>query len=181
MQCWSGMKCYGNPPFSAEVMLQVVQKIRMEKVEVVLVVPNWPGQAWFQELMILPVTVMHLPGGIPLFASGPAGGRVLSPPPKWGVLAVHVQPALAGYMGDSHLRRGPMAPGLSHAPPPAAFLESQSMSFLRDRLAMLQKQLQMHLHKPITHAIPAPGPPVPVLKGWQQCVYVQARNAPAGS
>ena len=99
LQCWSGMKCYGNPPFSAEVMLQVVQKVRMDRADVVLVVPNWPGQAWFQELMFLPVTVMHLPAGIPLFASGPAGGQVLSPPSRWGVLAVHVDPAWAGHLG----------------------------------------------------------------------------------
>jgi hypothetical protein len=99
LQCWSGMKCYGNPPFGAEMMLQVVQKVRMEQVDVVLVVPDWPGQAWFQELMFLPVEVMHLPAGVPLFASGPAGGRVLSPPPRWGVLAVHVVPTRAGEIG----------------------------------------------------------------------------------
>ena len=92
------MKCYGNPPFCADVMLQVVQKVRMEKVDVVLVVPDWPGQAWYQELMFLPVTVVKLPTGTPLFASGRAGGEQLSPPPKWGVLAVHVNPLKAGYI-----------------------------------------------------------------------------------
>jgi hypothetical protein len=117
LQCWSGMKCYGNPPFSADVMLQVVQKVRMEKVDVVLVVPNWPGQAWFQELMILPVTVLHLPGDTPLFARGVSGGRELSPPPKWGVLAVHVQPSLAGWVNRTQVTvRGLRLPRVAKLP-----------------------------------------------------------------
>jgi DNA N-6-adenine-methyltransferase (Dam) len=142
LQCWSGMKCYGNPPFSADVMLQVVQKIRMDKVDVVLVVPNWPGQAWFQELMMLPVEVMHLPGGIPLFASGPAGGRVLSPPPKWGVLAVHVDPSRAGHLG-SQRPRSPTLRGLHRAPPSAAFLASLGTAFPRGHLPLLRHQSSM--------------------------------------
>ena len=81
MQSWRGMKCYANPPFSADVMLQVVQKVRLEQVEVLLVVPDWPGQAWHQELMLLADVVDRLPGGVPLFASGVGGGLELAPPP----------------------------------------------------------------------------------------------------
>jgi hypothetical protein len=90
LQTWQGMKCYANPPFSAEVMLQVVQKVRLEQAEVLLVVPDWPGQAWHQELLLLADSVHRLPEGIPLFASGVRGGGSLVPPPAWGVLAVHV-------------------------------------------------------------------------------------------
>lgn len=90
LQCWNGMKCYGNPPFTAVVMLQVVQKVRLEGVEVVLVVPDWPGQAWHQELLLLADEVWRLPRGVPLFSSGVQGGEILAPPPSWGVLAVHV-------------------------------------------------------------------------------------------
>jgi hypothetical protein len=96
MQCWSGMKCYGNPPFSAEFMLQVVQKVRLEGAEVVLVVPAWHGQAWHQELLLLADEVVALPSGVPLFASGVGGSEVLSPPPRWGVQAVHVPPRPEG-------------------------------------------------------------------------------------
>ncbi len=90
MQCWKGMKCYGNPPFGSDMLLQVVQKVRLEQAEVVLVVPDWPGQAWHQELLLLADRVWRLPTGVPLFASGLRGGEVLAPPPTWGVLAVHV-------------------------------------------------------------------------------------------
>ena len=92
MQCWSGMKCCGNPPFTAEVMLQVVQKVRLEGAEVVLVVPAWLGQAWHQELLLLADEVWQLPAGVPLFAAGVRGSERLSPPPRWGVQAVHVPP-----------------------------------------------------------------------------------------
>ena len=90
MQSWEGMNCYGNPPFTSQVMMQVVQKVRLEKAEVLLVVPDWPGQAWHQELLLLADRVHRLPAGVPLFASGVQGGCSLSPPPKWGVLAVHI-------------------------------------------------------------------------------------------
>ena len=92
MQCWSGMKCYGNPPFSAEIMLQVVQKTRLEGAEVVLIVPAWRGQAWYQELMLLADDVVAFSMGIPLFASGLTGSEELSPPPRWAVEVVHVPP-----------------------------------------------------------------------------------------
>jgi DNA N-6-adenine-methyltransferase (Dam)/Reverse transcriptase (RNA-dependent DNA polymerase) len=90
LQSWSGMKCYANPPFCADVMMQVVQKVRLEQAEVLLVVPDWPAQAWHQELLLLADVVDRLPAGVPLFASGVQGGGALAPPPKWGVLAVHV-------------------------------------------------------------------------------------------
>jgi DNA N-6-adenine-methyltransferase (Dam)/Reverse transcriptase (RNA-dependent DNA polymerase) len=95
MQCWSGMKCYGNPPFTAEVMLQVVQKTRLEGAEVVLIVPAWRGQAWYQELMLLADHVAPFTRGVPLFAAGAAGSEELSPPPRWGVEVVHVPPRSA--------------------------------------------------------------------------------------
>jgi Reverse transcriptase (RNA-dependent DNA polymerase)/DNA N-6-adenine-methyltransferase (Dam) len=97
LQSWRGMRCYANPPYSAEVLLQVVQKVRLEKVDVTLVVPDWPGQAWHQELLMLADSVWALPRGIPLFASGQRGSKVFAPAPRWGVLAVHVP--LGGKLG----------------------------------------------------------------------------------
>ena len=96
MQCWSGMKCYGNPPFTAEIMLQVVQKTRLEGAEVVLIVPAWRGQAWYQELMLLADQVVDFPVGLPLFMAGAAGGEELSPPPRWGVQVVHIPRTRSG-------------------------------------------------------------------------------------
>jgi hypothetical protein len=90
MQSWEGMSCYGNPPFNSHFMMQVVQKARLEKAEVLLVILDWPGQAWHQELLLLADRVHKLPTGVPLFAQGAEGGCILSPPPRWGVLAVHI-------------------------------------------------------------------------------------------
>ena len=94
------MKCYGYPPFTSKVMLQVVQNVRMEKAEVLLVVPDWPGQAWHQELLLMADRVHRLPAGVPLFASGALGG-------VFSVTAPQV-----GGSGRAHSSRGAAAMAL---------------------------------------------------------------------
>jgi hypothetical protein len=57
---------------------------------VLLLISDWPGQAWHQELLLMADRVHNLPTGVPLFALGAKGGCILSPPPKKEVLAVHI-------------------------------------------------------------------------------------------
>ncbi|CAB4035953.1 Hypothetical predicted protein, partial [Paramuricea clavata] len=66
---WANLKFYSFPPFSC--ILQVVQKIIQDKAAGVIVVPNWPTQAWYSLLQPLLVkspqtckpskTLLHLP------------------------------------------------------------------------------------------------------------------------
>ena len=56
---WNSLKFYCFPPFSC--ILQVLQKIIMEKAEGVIVFPNWPTQAWYpilKQLLIKPSTML---------------------------------------------------------------------------------------------------------------------------
>lgn len=42
---WAGISLYAFPPFC--LVLQVLQKIRSDQAEGILIVPNWPVQSWF--------------------------------------------------------------------------------------------------------------------------------------
>ncbi len=70
LQSWAGLRCFAYPPYNSDCMLQVVQKLRLEPLaEALVVVPAWPAQAWFRELLDFP-----------------ASGRELLPPafgPRW--------------------------------------------------------------------------------------------------
>ena len=48
---WANLNFYSFPPFSC--VLQVVQKIIQDKAKGVIVVPNWPTQAWYSLLQPL--------------------------------------------------------------------------------------------------------------------------------
>jgi hypothetical protein len=86
LQCWAGLRCFAYPPYSSDCMLQVVQKLRLERLaEAVVVVPEWPSQAWFRELLDMADHVLRLPRTPPSWAGAPPLG--LRP-----VLAVHVPP-----------------------------------------------------------------------------------------
>lgn len=46
---WSGMFFYAFPPFA--IISKILQKIKREKAEGILVVPRWPAQPWFPLFM----------------------------------------------------------------------------------------------------------------------------------
>lgn len=90
LQPWRGHNAYANPPFSTSVLLQVVQKVREEQAAVTLVVPCWPSQPWFHELMLLAADTVCLPQA--KFAAGSTGSALYLPGPSWPVMAVRIQP-----------------------------------------------------------------------------------------
>jgi hypothetical protein len=62
LQPWDGLRCFAYPPFGGDCLLQVVQKLRLEPLaEAVVVVPDWPAQAWYRQLLELADHVLHLP------------------------------------------------------------------------------------------------------------------------
>ena len=46
---WTDYFCYAFPPFS--MILRCLQKIKQERATGILIVPNWPTQAWFTMLL----------------------------------------------------------------------------------------------------------------------------------
>ena len=51
---WSNCKGYAFPPFS--VMGRVLQKVRLEKAELVLIAPLWTSQPWFAALLQMSIS-----------------------------------------------------------------------------------------------------------------------------
>jgi len=96
MQPWSGQRCYGHPPTAPDVLLQVAQKLQEEAVEAVMVVPFWPGQQWFAELVQLADEAWLLPQHASLFLPGPQGDPHSWLPPTWKVVAFHIPPSRPG-------------------------------------------------------------------------------------
>jgi hypothetical protein len=91
MQNWNNLNCYGFPPYDTHSLLQVVQKLReCASAQAVLIVPDWPGQPWFRELLELADRIEILsPSGHPVFSQIP-GCPFRSQFPLWQALAVHV-------------------------------------------------------------------------------------------
>ena len=57
---WSKLQFYCFPPFSC--LLQAVRKILQEKAKGIIVIPNWPTQAWYHllhPLLLKPPQVLH--------------------------------------------------------------------------------------------------------------------------
>jgi hypothetical protein len=92
LQPWAGMRCYGCPPYDSDTMLQVVQKVLEEPLaEVVLVVPDWPSQAWFRQLILASDQILVLSKERPIFCSDRGGlTRWTRGLPQWQALAVHI-------------------------------------------------------------------------------------------
>lgn len=86
LQPWRGHNAYANPPFSSSVLLQLAQKVREEQADITVVVPCWPAQPWFHELMLLAADSICLPRAT--FSSRP-GGCV--PSSKWSLMAIRIQ------------------------------------------------------------------------------------------
>ena len=78
-------RCYCFPPF--RMIPRILQKIRMERVEMVLVVPEWPTQTWFPQLwnmtVMEPVWIRNCPLTLPW-------DRTLEHPLQMTLLAVRI-------------------------------------------------------------------------------------------
>ncbi|XP_041484656.1 uncharacterized protein LOC121431212 [Lytechinus variegatus] len=48
---WGHQRCYAFPPFS--LIPQVLRKVKADRAWVLLIAPNWPGRAWFPQLLEL--------------------------------------------------------------------------------------------------------------------------------
>ncbi|GIL60102.1 hypothetical protein Vafri_14763 [Volvox africanus] len=91
LQPWQGLNAYGCPPTDPQVLLAVVQKVREEQASVTLVVPYWPAQPWWQQLMEMAVDLVFFPSSTALFVSVQPGLRAEFNLPWWQVVAVRVQ------------------------------------------------------------------------------------------
>lgn len=87
LQPWRGHNAYANPPFSSSVLLQLAQKVREEQADLTVVVPCWPAQPWFHELMLLAADTICLPQAT---FSACAGGTYI-PPSQWSLMAIRIQ------------------------------------------------------------------------------------------
>lgn len=87
LQPWQG-NGFALPPFETNILLQVVQKIREERATVTLVVPCWPSQPWYHELMLLATDTLPLPQVT--FSLGSAGSAQHMPKASWPIMAVRV-------------------------------------------------------------------------------------------
>jgi hypothetical protein len=88
LQPWHGLNGFVNPPLETSVLLQVVQKIREDRATVTLIVPCWPSQPWYHELMLLATDTLTLPQVT--FSLGSAGSAAHMPKASWPMMAVRV-------------------------------------------------------------------------------------------
>lgn len=85
LQPWAAWgNAFAFPPVTTSMLLQVVQKVREERANVTVVVPLWPAQPWFHELMLLAVDSFQLPCST---LTGPMARRHSS----WPLLAVRIE------------------------------------------------------------------------------------------
>lgn len=88
LQPWHGHNAYACPPFSSSVLLQLAQKVREDRASLTVVVPCWPAQPWFHELMLLAKDSICLPHAT--FVAGPSGQAHL-PSPSWTIMAIRIE------------------------------------------------------------------------------------------
>jgi hypothetical protein len=88
LQSWQGLNGFANPPLETSVLLQVVQKIREDRATVTLLVPCWPSQPWYHELMLLAADTVALPQAT--FSLGSSGSAQHMPKASWPMMAVRV-------------------------------------------------------------------------------------------
>jgi hypothetical protein len=84
LQPWVGHNGVAFPPFTTSMLLQVVQKVREEHASVTVVVPLWPAQSWFHELMLLAADTFQLPYWT-------LTGPMARPHSSWPLLAVRIK------------------------------------------------------------------------------------------
>jgi hypothetical protein len=84
---WRGYNAWAHPPWNTTTLLQLVQKVREECANVTVLVPCWPAQPWFHELMLLAADTVCLPNAT--FSSSSPAARL--PRPSWPIMAVRIQ------------------------------------------------------------------------------------------
>lgn len=88
LQSWQGLNGFANPPLETSILLQVVQKIREDRANVTLLVPCWPSQPWYHELMMIATDIIPLQQAT--FSLGSAGAAAHMPKASWPLMAVRV-------------------------------------------------------------------------------------------
>ena len=85
-----------NPPF--DVFPRVVQKLKQSDAKAILIVPNWPRQEWFKDIMDISIDIVELPHkGMKLYCED--NGKPL-PQRSWSTLACLVDGNLGDYWQD---------------------------------------------------------------------------------
>ena len=85
-----------NPPF--DVFPRVVQKLKQSGAKAILIVPNWPRQEWFKDIMDISIDIVELPHkGVKLYCED--NGKPL-PQRSWSTLACLVDGNLGYYWQD---------------------------------------------------------------------------------
>ena len=85
-----------NPPF--DVFPRVVQKLKESGAKGILIVPNWPKQSWFKDIMDISIDIVELPHkGVKLYCED--NGKPL-PQRSWSTLACLVDGNLGDYWQD---------------------------------------------------------------------------------
>jgi hypothetical protein len=87
LQSWQGHNAYACPPFNNSILLQLAQKIREERATVTVVVPCFPAQPWFHELMLMAQDSICLPHAT--FVAGPSG-QANMPSHRWTIMAIRI-------------------------------------------------------------------------------------------
>ena len=81
---WSSEILWANPPFSR--MPEVIDKICLERAKGILIVPEWPSQAWYHVLGTIALGWWEIPHDIPLFQT--EDGTLLPQRKNWHTRAV---------------------------------------------------------------------------------------------
>ena len=85
-----------NPPF--DVFPRVVQKLKQSGAKAILIVPNWPKQSWFKDIMDISIDIVELPHkGVKLYCED--NGKPL-PQRSWSTLTCLVDGNLGDYWQD---------------------------------------------------------------------------------
>ena len=85
-----------NPPL--DVFPRVVQKLKQSGAKAILIVPNWPRQSWFKDIMDISIDIVELPHkGVKLYCED--NGKPL-PQRSWSTLACLVDRNLGDYWQD---------------------------------------------------------------------------------
>ena len=107
---WSSEILWANPPFSR--LSEVVDKICLEQARGILIVPEWPSQAWYHVLGSIALGWWETPHDLPLFQT--EEGAPLPQKGNW-----HTRAVVFDAFACNKFSQGKMASegGDSHSPP----------------------------------------------------------------